>query len=485
MLQNKDTNKIWELKSTFVNNHKNQKFFHRIIGLLKIEKHHAIFSSVKEKGISVLQLISILLTFPFIGQKNVYGFTRSFWNKYAEHGKDAYYRLKNNPRLNWRGFLFAVLKRTLSTLSEREVLKGHRLKSIKAFIFDDTSLGKTGKYIEGISKIWDHVKKIHILGFQLLVMGLYDGTMFLPVNFSLHREKGKNRNKPYGLKNKELRKQFRKKRASKTHGAKRKKELDQSKIKSMIKMIKSAVKKGFKANYVLTDSWFTCWETVKTTLECQMHYIGMFSKVKTKFLFNNKELTYKEIRRINRKKTKKNRRFNLYYNRMVVQWNGQKVVLYAIRKGKNGKWKYIISTDLSLNFTQTIEIYQIRWSIEVFFKESKQLLDLGKCQSQDFDAQIADITLTMIQYIFLALQNSIEKYETLGKLFEQTQKYSLELRLHQRLVALLIAIIELIEDLFEQADYSEVFQKVIYDEKAQKKLLSLTNFELEKATLAA
>lgn len=486
MLRHKDTNKISELESNFVDNHKNQFFFIKIIDFLKLGKHHALFSSVKQKGISVLQLISILITFPFIGQSTVLKFTKSHWGKSVKYGKDAYYRLKNNPKMNWRGFLFSVIIRSLSAIKQRkEVDKPNIVKTIKAFIFDDTTLEKTGKYIEGISRVWNHVIHLHVLGFQLLVMGLYTGEMFLPINFSLHREKGKNNNSPYGLKPKYLKKQYHKKRDSKTNGAKRRKELDENKISSVVNMIKSAVKNSITADYVLTDSWFTCFETVKTTLEYGMNYIGMFSKVKTKFEYKSQKMTYKEVNRSNRKNIKRSKRFNLYYVRTVVNWNGYDIVLYATRKGKNGKWKYIISTDLSLNFNDTIEIYQIRWSIEVFFKESKQLLNLGKSQSQDFDAQIADITLTMIQYIFLNLQNSIEKYESLGQVFERLKDVNLEIKLHERLVKLLIEIMNIIEELFEEADYYDIFEKIIYNEDAQKKLLLLCNFEPKRHDLIA
>src|ERR1700688_3481297 len=38
-------------------------------------------------------------------------------------------------------------------------------------------------------------------------------------------------------------------------------------------------------------------------------------------------------------------------------------------------------------------------ALHKFFKESKQYLNLGKSQFTNFEAQIADTTLTMIQYI--------------------------------------------------------------------------------------
>jgi len=47
MLHNKDIKNLSELKSVFVDKHKNQEFFPRLIAVLKIGKHRAIFLSVK------------------------------------------------------------------------------------------------------------------------------------------------------------------------------------------------------------------------------------------------------------------------------------------------------------------------------------------------------------------------------------------------------------------------------------------------------
>ena len=228
-------------------------------------------------------------------------------------------------------------------------------------------------------------------------------------------------------------------------------------------MLKRAVKKGVRANYVLTDSWFTCWEMVKTTMDSDLKYVGMFSKVKTKFSFRTKKMTYKEIRKYNRKHTKRNKRFNLYYIRTVVEWNDTPVVLYFTRKGKHGNWKVLLSTDLSANFTKTVETYQLRWSIEVFFKESKQLLNLGKSQSTDFDVQIADTTIVMIQYIFLSIKKRMDSYQTIGKLFENTKAECLEIKLHQRLIALLIAIVTIINELLAEVDTQKMIAKMIHN----------------------
>ena len=85
-------------------------------------------------------------------------------------------------------------------------------------------------------------------------MGLYDGTMFMPVNFSFHREKGKNKKMKFGLKNKQLRNQFNKKRNKNTSAYTRKKELNISKIAPAKKMMIEAVENDILADYVIADS---------------------------------------------------------------------------------------------------------------------------------------------------------------------------------------------------------------------------------------
>jgi hypothetical protein len=96
-----------------------------------------------------------------------------------------------------------------------------------------------------------------------------------------------------------------------------------------------------------------------------------------------------------RKKPKRCRKFNYYYHHYITKINGLKVALFISNRRQNGKWHTLITTDSKLKFLKAIELYNIRWSIEVFFKEAKQLFGLGKCQSTNFDVQIAQITITM------------------------------------------------------------------------------------------
>lgn len=67
------------------------------------------------------------------------------------------------------------------------------------------------------------------------------------------------------------------------------------------------------------------------------------------------------------------------------------------------------------------------------FKELKQNLNFGNCKSRDFDAQIANITVSLILYIFLAYYRRMNAYKTIGSLFELMKDEMCEKTLAQRL----------------------------------------------------
>ncbi len=97
------------------------------------------------------------------------------------------------------------------------------------------------------------------------------------------------------------------------------------------------------------------------------------------------------------------------------------------------KRRLFLSTDTSLGFLSMIEIYSVRWTIEVFFKETKQYLKLGTCQSRDFDAQITHVTSCYLLYILLSYFHRVNAYESLDGLFAAIKDDLIEKSLAERL----------------------------------------------------
>ena len=103
--------------------------------------------------------------------------------------------------------------------------------------------------------------------------------------------------------------------------------------------------------------------------------------------------------------------------------------LYFCRFPYQKDWKLHLSTDTSFPFLALLEIYSVRLTFEVLFREVNQYLKFGN--PQYFDAQIT-IT-TYILYMFLPYFRRVNDYETLGGLFEHVKAEMIEKKLAERL----------------------------------------------------
>jgi hypothetical protein len=358
MLQSKDIHKIAELKNGFTPRWPEPDF---ILSSLKVFSFSALckcLTPLRQKGYSFESIFSILISLPFLGLPTVHSFTGSVLSEHIQARKDVFYRLKNNTGICWRMILWMFGLKFIKLVTAQGE---NNTSSPKCLIFDDSFLFKTGRYIEKISRMYDHVSKRFLFGYKLLAMGYWDGVSFIPLDFSLHREKGNNADKPFGLKKKEYRKQYKKKREKGTHSWDRAREADMSKIESALRMFWRAISQGIKVDYLLMDSWFTCEafvRAVKRVKKQTVHLIGMYKTPKTKLNYLGDRLTHSQIRN-KLGKEKRCRKLKLHYKKAMVDYHGVPIKIFFSRKGNNGKWRVFITTDTELSFIRMIEVYQI------------------------------------------------------------------------------------------------------------------------------
>ena len=109
---------------------------------------------------------------------------------------------------------------------------------------------------ELIGRIWSHVHQKSILGYKCLTMRLSEGVSQLFLDFSLHGEEGKDKQKVQGLTDKQ-----RKARYTESHeGQAVKERVDEylmKKTDKAIDMVKYAIKRDVRFDYLLVNSWFT------------------------------------------------------------------------------------------------------------------------------------------------------------------------------------------------------------------------------------
>jgi len=231
------------------------------------------------------------------------------------------------------------------------------------------------------------------------------------------------RHPEYGLTKNQMDEQFKKHRDAQTPGAERAREADMKKTTSMMSMLKRAVRRGFQADYVLTDSWFCNFELIKliTSLHKKrnINLLTMARMGATRYKLTLNDQFYNALELLTKfeRKAISARSHKSKYIKVPVTYGDIRINLFFVKMGKCKSWKLLITTDLTMGFQKLMDVYQIRWSIEVFFRESKQYLNLGKSKSTSFDAQIADATISLVQYAILSFHQRITNYGSFDGIF--------------------------------------------------------------------
>jgi hypothetical protein len=360
----------------------------------------------KEKGVSPVSVFRVLVTLAFTG-KNLFRTLEAGGS--CGMAKDTVYRFLNSVHTNWRRFLLLLSSRVIR--EELEPLTG--ATNMKVLIADDTLYRRNrSKYVELLSRVFDHIDHRYYRGFRMLTLGWSDGISFLPVSCALlASSKEKNRLVP-------LRTDL----DRRTNGAKRRREGIRKATDVLVEMVTEAIASGIQANHLLFDSWFAYPATIRKLLAKGVHTICMLKVTEKIFYrYQGEDLhlaaIYKKIR-------KRRGRAKILASVMVeIGENDQGVPVPAkivfVRDRRSKKWLALLSTDIALGDEEIVTAYKRRWDIEVFFKMAKSFLNLAKeCQGRSYDALVAHATVVCCRYIMLALAKRTNKDpRTLGTLF--------------------------------------------------------------------
>lgn len=466
----KDTTIFSELKDFFLQNdaHHAINRISAVMNSLKLRKNSIGIDKASNCRFTAIQVLHLLLLFPFFTVKDPYSFKNSALGRVFHLEKDVFYRFMRNDKIDWRNIMYLISLQLISRISARADSK----KTVKpvCLVADDTDLPKTGERMELIGRIHSHVKNISILGFKGLFLARTDGKTQTVLDFSLHGEEGKNPDKPQGMTKEQIACRYAKERDAKSNGQKRIDEYKSDKQTRLREMVRNAIRRGIRFDYLLVDSWFTCKELVHFVMRrhIKCHFLGMVKMGNTRY--DTKEygaLTAKgcidKLKRV-KKGIKYSRKLHCYYGVMQVNFDGVPVKLFFCRRGKHGNWNGLLTTNTDLDFFKAYEIYAMRWSIEVCFAEMKGLLNLGKCQARNFTEQIASATLCALQYNVLGYVKRFDSYETIGGLFAEITSGTKELSIVEKIWLLIIEVVTIIAEQVS-ADYDELMESAINGSK--------------------
>ena len=407
-----------------------------------------------------VQVLNLLMLFPFFVVRNAYQYSGSSLSRLFSCEKDMFYRFMNDGNVKWRKLLYAMNLQLLRKINRSSETQNDRPVCL---IIDDTDAPKSGRKCELIGKVFSHIEHKTILGYKCLTLLYTDGLSQLMLDFSLHGEEGRKPDRKQGLTDKERNARF-----SEDHSGEaveeRIREYTMKKTDKAIEMVKYAIKRGIRFDYLLVDSWFTNADFVRliTSRHIKCHLLGMIKLGKTKYDTKWGDLNASQIIKRLQKEglVKHNATLKCSYCTIDVKFAGTTVRLFFSKRGRNGQWNGLLTTDLSLSFLKAYRTYATRWTTEVAYRDMKVLLSLGKSQSVHFSAQIASFTLTMMQYNILCTVKRFEAYETIGELFREATAGTLELSVTDRIWELILdTILEIAEII--SADASELLSAII------------------------
>jgi len=317
-------------------------------------------------------------------------------------GKDVVYDFLRSERFNWRRLLLLLTARAVSFI---DGLTGRERQ--KVLIIDDSVIERPrSKKVELLSRVYDHANGKFVKGFRMLTVGWSDGSTFLPLDFAV-LSSWNEKNRFQGI-TKEM--------SKKSCGYRRRQESMARSTDLLEPMVKRILSHGIRAGYILMDSWFGM-PVIISRLHKHLPVICMVKNTpKIHYGFAGVRLPLKAIYGLVRKRPGKAKHLA---STIVTLNDDLPAKLVFVRSRNSNDWLGLLSTDIKLADEKIVELYGKRWDIEVFFKVTKQHLNLENgIQARDFDSIIAHTTIVMMRHVFLAiLKRRHDDPRTLGLLF--------------------------------------------------------------------
>ena len=367
---------------------------HSLVGLLVA----AISRKRRSDGEPLPNVLCALLVWPLLKVKSLHCFCAELCQILAGH-VSVLYDFLGREDINWRG---------LSSEVARRVYQANDLgpRSQRAFVVDDTSQARAGRKVEGTSCYFDHTEGRTRKGHQVLQLGLAGEKGFLPLEAQIVMgEKGrvdKPKDKP-----------FKDQRSAAARDLRRGGQ--ETKHCLFRGMLQRALRAGFWAVYVLADAWFGCKENIACCLENGLTAIFQMKRGLLAYRYHGRDYTaYQLYGLVQRRMRPAKRRARFKTASLVVslnletdprqpaRWVEVRLVFSApVRATSADTWVVFLCTDVTLREAKILEVYALRWSIEVYFKEIKQNLGFLKEQSGRYQVAYASVHLAALRYLLL------------------------------------------------------------------------------------
>lgn len=247
------------------------------------------------------------------------------------------------------------------------------------FIIDDTSNKKRGKHIDAAFKFLEHTTKQYIWGQQLVCSIIEYRNIVIPYSIEVYVTKEQS---------KKLSQEFKKK------------------TDIALEMLKDFEADSNQEVIVLADCYYASNPIIKYCRKKEYSFISILKSNRV-FKINNQQTNVKKYsKRISRDKKKrtivriKGKKYYTITRKVSLKTGGVVKVVFSKQQSHRTALA-VFTTNTALPYNKILEAYNKRWSIEVFFKMSKQYLGLKAYQNRNLNAIRSYIGLSLCAHNLL------------------------------------------------------------------------------------
>jgi hypothetical protein len=268
---------------------------------------------------------------------------------------DALTRLREQDRFSISGLMLAFIR-----LVHAIGVPGH-------LCLDDTFIPhERARKMEGVYWDHDHALNRNVLGTRLVVLLWSNGFWRIPVGFAIwHKRDARPK---YRTKNEIAR-----------------------------TLLRLAVHKGIRPEYVAFDNWYASKENMKLIVkELGLEFATRLKK-NARLLWNGRKLQARTIgRRLLAERPVRKRNGTWARATRVVVGELGVMTFVVVRNDLDGQGvgvRYLLESTPCASARRVVERYRSRWIIEVFFEDLKQRLSLVSYQGRTVDGQMRHVAL--------------------------------------------------------------------------------------------
>ncbi|UVS59990.1 MULTISPECIES: transposase [Nitrosomonas] len=214
----------------------------------------------KHSGRPINEVIDILSLWLWLKKESIGMFTRE--GLLQGMGKDVLYETLNRQDLNWRKHHKQVARKALSSYQAKD----------SRFVVDDTVVRRFGYKMPGISSHFDHTLGRHVMGQQVVTLGLAseEGLVLLDSELFISQVKAQPLEQPFQDGRSIVAKRYRIVQ-------------NQSKPEMVASMIHRNVRAGIDASYLLADVWYDSKAMIRLSQETALLAILRMKKNRMKY----------------------------------------------------------------------------------------------------------------------------------------------------------------------------------------------------------